>query len=227
MATTIVSYDGTANDHDALALARVFADAGASLLLTYVRHTTQLRRDREQLEEQDAETLLDRGIAGLGDVAAERRVVVHASTSEGIKALAAQENAQLIVFGSEYRTPHGRVSPQKSTQSLLEGGPAAVAIAPVGYQEHPVRTIGLLAGLDDHAAIDTAHSLAGHFGATVTDATQGVDLLIVGSRPEAPEGRAMISATAENAIEGSNAPVLVVARGVALTFDAPISVSAA
>ena len=225
MSTVIVSYDDTANDRDALALARVFADAGASLMLAYVRHTIQTRRDREQLEEHDAEALLERGATALGDVASERRVVVHASTSEGLKALAEREGAALIVFGSEYRTPTGRVSPQKSTQSLLEGGPAAIAIAPVGYHERPIRTIGLLAGLDDHAAIDTAHELAEHFGATVTGAAQAVDLLIVGSRPEAPHGRTMISAAAENAIDGCAAPVLVVARGVALSFRAPLYVS--
>ncbi len=225
MSTVIVSYDGTANDRDALALGHVFADAGAHLILAYVRHTTQLRRDREQLEEHEAETLLARGQAALADLETERRVVVHASTSEGLKALAQRESADLIVFGSEYRTPAGRVSPQKSTQSLLEGGPTAIAIAPANYHADKIHTIGLLAGLDDHAAIDTAHHLATHFDAMVTDSTHGVELLIVGSRPEAPEGRAMVSATAENAIEGCTAPVLVVARGVALNFRAPLYVS--
>jgi nucleotide-binding universal stress UspA family protein len=225
MSTVLVSYDDTANDRDALALGHVFADAGAHLILAYVRHTTQLRRDREQLEEHEAETLLERGQSVLADLETERRVVIHGSTSEGLKALAEREDADLIVFGSEYRTPAGRVSPQKSTQSLLEGGPAAIAIAPANYAGGEIRTIGLLAGLDDHAAIDTAHHLANHFDATVTDSTHGVDLLIVGSRPEAPEGRVMVSATAENAIEGSTAPVLVVARGVALNFQAPLYVS--
>jgi nucleotide-binding universal stress UspA family protein len=225
MSTAIVSYDDTVNDRDALALARVFADAGVNLILAYVRHTTQAQQRREQLEEHEAESLLERGQETLGEIATERRVVVHGSTSEGLKALAEREGAALIVFGSEYRTPTGRVAPQKSTQSLLEGGPAAIAIAPAGYREGPIQTIGLLAGLDDDAAIDTAHALASHFQATVTDATHGVDLLIVGSRSEAREGRAMISARAENAIEGCTAPVLVVARGVALTLPAPLYVS--
>ena len=35
----------------------------------------------------------------------------------------------------------------------------------------------------------------------------------------------MVSATAENAIEGGTAPVLVVARGVALNFRAPLYIS--
>jgi nucleotide-binding universal stress UspA family protein len=223
--TTIVSYDGTTNDDDALSLARVLAGAGAELVLAYVRHSTQQTDDREQLAESEAEALLERGAAALGDGGAERRVVVHASTSEGLKELAEREGAELIVFGSEYRTPAGRVSPQNSTQSLLEGGPTAIAIAPAGYDGRAIRTIGLLAGLDDDAAIDTAHELATHFEASVTDGGQNVDLLIIGSRPEAPTGRAMISAQAQNVIETASAPVLVVARGVALSFRAPLYVS--
>jgi nucleotide-binding universal stress UspA family protein len=223
--TTIVSYDGTPTDADALALARVLAGAGAKLVLTYVRHTHHTRSDREQLEEHEAEALLERGAASLGDVGAERRVVVHGSTSEGLRAVAEQEDASLIVFGSEYRTPAGHVVPQRSTTSLLQGGRTAVAIAPASYAATEIRTIGLLAELDDHAAIDTAHALARHFEATVTDSAQRADLLIVGSRREAPEGRVMISAAAENAIDGATAPVLVVARGVPLAFRTPLYVS--
>src|SRR5437764_14154004 len=82
---TIVSYDDTLNDHDALALGRVLADAGASVTLAYVRHTTQTRPDREELEEHDAEKLLERGARWLGDLDVARRVVVSASTGEGLK----------------------------------------------------------------------------------------------------------------------------------------------
>ena len=39
-AQAIVSYDDTHNDHDALILGRVLAEAGAELTLAYVRHTT-------------------------------------------------------------------------------------------------------------------------------------------------------------------------------------------
>jgi nucleotide-binding universal stress UspA family protein len=224
----IVSYDDTLNDQDALALARVLADAGAELTLAYVRHTTQPQRSREVLEEHEAEALLARGARWLGDLDVERRVVVHASTGQGLRALAEHEEAELIVFGSDYRTAAGHVAPQHSTQSLLEDGPAAVAIAPANYsaeREPQIRTIGLLAGLDDHAAIDTAHALATHFEAAVTDSGHGVDLLIVGSRPEARQGRVMISAQSQNAIENATAPVLVVARGTALQFHSPLYVS--
>ena len=38
----IVSYDGTDNDRDALALGKVLLDAGATLALAYVRHSQEL-----------------------------------------------------------------------------------------------------------------------------------------------------------------------------------------
>lgn len=217
--TTIVSYDGTPNDEDALTLARVLGEVGARLILAYVRHAADGRDEDQALE------LLARGAATLADANIETRVVVNGSTSDGLRELARAEGADLIVFGSDYRTPAGRIAPQMSTQKLMQGGPAAVAIAPAGYFEHPIRTIGLLAGLDDGAAIDTAHTFANHFGAKVTDRGYDVDLLIVGSRPEARTGQTLLSAHAENAIVGTTAPVLVVGRGVAIDFESEIYIA--
>jgi nucleotide-binding universal stress UspA family protein len=217
----IVSYDDTSNDHDALMLGHVLADAGATLTLAYVRHTTQSERSREELEEHEAETLLERGARWLGDVEVERRVIVSASTGEGLKWLAEQEDADVVIFGSDYRTASGHVAPQHSAQALLEGGPAAVAIAPANYRSDRtprIRTIGVLAAPGDDAALETARELAEATGATLTRDERRVDLLIVGSRSEAPEGRVMISSHAQNEIENATAPVLVVARGVPLHF---------
>jgi nucleotide-binding universal stress UspA family protein len=224
--TTIISYDDTLNDHDALALGRVLSDAGAAITLAYVRHTTQTRRDREELEEHEAEKLLERGARWLGDLDVGRRVVVSASTGEGLKWLAEQEQAAVVVFGSDYRTAAGHVAPQHSAQTLLEGGPAAVAIAPANYRasRNPkIRQVGLLAEPGDAAAMETACELADRWGAALSREQRGVDLLVVGSRAAAPDGRVMITAQAENAIEDSVAPVLVVARGVPVRFAAPIA----
>src|SRR5258708_13170887 len=103
MATTaIVSYDDTPNDHDALMFAGVLADAGAELILTYVRHTTQAEREREQLEEHEARALLERGPRTLGDLDVERRIVVSPSPAEGIRWLAAHHHPHIAVFGSDY-----------------------------------------------------------------------------------------------------------------------------
>jgi nucleotide-binding universal stress UspA family protein len=222
----IVSYDDTDNDLDALALGRVLADAGARLTLAYVRHTTQSERSREELEEHEAEALLERGAQRLEDVDVDQRVIVSASTGEGLKWLAEHEGADIVVFGSDYRTAVGHVTPGRSAQTLLEGGPAALALAPAGYHvvDGPqIRTVGVLAAPGDDAALQTARQLAEAFDATLTRDERHVDLLVVGSRTEAPEGRVMVTAQAQNAIDNATFPVLVVARGVTLRFPTPVA----
>jgi len=100
----IVSYDDTTNDHDALMLGRLLADAGANLTLAYVRHSTQSERSLEELEEHEAEALLERGARWLGEIESERRIVVSPSTGKGLEWLAEQEEANLVIFGSHM--PH-------------------------------------------------------------------------------------------------------------------------
>src|SRR5436309_15880882 len=124
----IVSYDDTENDHDALALGRVLADAGAELTLAYVRHATRPESSEEQHEQHEAEALLERGAERLADFGVEHRVVVSASTGEGLGRLAEHEDADLDVLGADYRTGFGHVSPGRSAQNLAEGGPGALAL---------------------------------------------------------------------------------------------------
>jgi nucleotide-binding universal stress UspA family protein len=219
----IISYDDTLNDHDALALGRVLATVGAELELAYVRHTTQSDRSREELDQNEAEALLERGARWLDNLEVPRRVVMSASTGEGLAWLAADENADIVVFGSDYRTAAGHVDPGTSARRLLEGGTAAVAIAPANYRgdrNAAIRTIGVLDG--DEAARQTANEIADRFGAAVVSAPAAkIDLLVVASRPEAQPGRVMISAQAERAIEDATVPVLVVPRGKPVRFAVP------
>ena len=185
--TAIVSYDDTLNDLDALALARVLADAGTTLTLAYVRHTTQTQPEREMLEENEAETLLAHGARWLGDLDVARRVVVSASTGAGLRWLAEQEDADIVVFGSDYRTAPGHVSPQQSTLTSLEGGPSAVAIAPATYRLNggpQFGRVGLLADPDDEAATRPP-AAADQLDAELTRELRNFDLLVVGSRSEA------------------------------------------
>ena len=107
----IVSYDGTANEDDAVALGRVFARAGAEVALAYVRHSQEPDRDRETLAQNEAEELLERGagLFGIPDVA--RHVVTDRSTPEGLRALAEREGAERgrVLLGLAHRQrPHGR-----------------------------------------------------------------------------------------------------------------------
>src|SRR5258708_7244700 len=132
MTRIIVSYDDTDNDRDALALGRLLAVSGAELSLAYVRHFTEADANKEELERQKAEALLEQGAEAIGAPDLPRHVVVHASTGEGLLELAEREHADIVVFGSEYRTSPGSVNPGTSAQRLLSGGTVAVAIAPAG-----------------------------------------------------------------------------------------------
>src|SRR5882757_5723711 len=71
----IISYDGTANEDDAIALGRVFAKSGADVSLAYVRHSQEPDLDREKLAQSEAEELLARGAALFGNPDVARHVV--------------------------------------------------------------------------------------------------------------------------------------------------------
>jgi nucleotide-binding universal stress UspA family protein len=221
----IVSYDDTDNDRDALVLARTLAKAGASVGLAYVRHAPAVARDQELREQEHATDLLDRGAFAIGAPSAPRHVVVHASTGEGLRELALREGADIVVFGSDYRTAAGTVRPGTSAQRLLNGGPVAVALAPADLRSRDtlrVARIGVLGEAGDDAADETARSLALALDATVVGEGEPSDLLVVGSRAEGEHGRVTLSAIAEYEIETSSRPVLVVPRGVSLGFAGPV-----
>jgi nucleotide-binding universal stress UspA family protein len=219
----IVSYDDTAADRDALALGRALGAAGAEIALAYVRHDARSERHREELHQHEAEDLLARGAIQYGDPSPACHVVTDASTAHGLRALVEQEGADIIVFGSDYRTAHGHIGFGTSARRLLDGGPAAVALAPAGLRERgsvSFETIRVLGGEGDEATLATAQSLADAFGAQLSTGPGNGDLLVVASRPEAPAGRVMVSAATEYAIETATSPVLVVARGTRIDFGA-------
>jgi nucleotide-binding universal stress UspA family protein len=214
----IVSYDDTEMDRDALALGRLLANAGAELGLAYVRHSFG-----ESLEQQQAEELLARGAASVGAPEMPQYVVQNPATSVGLTELAERERADVIVFGSEYRTSPGLVKPGISAHKLLLGGPSAIAVAPAGFNSSPVVAVSTVGVIDegDASARATANSLAEALGAQCADYGSGkIDLLVVGSRPEAPDGRVVLSAKSDYAVEDARYPVLVIPRGVSVDFSA-------
>jgi nucleotide-binding universal stress UspA family protein len=222
----IISYDDTPGDHDALMLGRILADVGAALTLAYVRHATQSDHSQEEQEAHQAEMLLARGARWLAGTHVDTRIVLSPSTPEGLRRLVEEEGADIVVFGSDYRTASGHVAPQQSTQRLLEGGPAAVAIAPADYRSGRgprIHRIGVIAIPGDDTTLATARALADGFGATLTRDERCVDLLVIGSRLEAPAGHVLLSAQAQNEIENATCPVLVVPRGVTIDFPAVLA----
>jgi nucleotide-binding universal stress UspA family protein len=222
----IISYDDSDNDRDALALGRLLAFSGAELSLAYVRHFPESDPAKETEERRKAEELLERGAEAIGAPDVPRHVVLHASTGEGLAELAERENADVVVFGSEYRTAAGGVAPGRSAERLLNGGAAAVAVAPAGLRSRSsitVSRIGFLAEPGDDAAEHTARSVSAALGANLTEAEDGaVDLLVVGSREGTPDGRVELSAAAEYGIETAASPVIAVPRSAPVEFAAAV-----
>jgi nucleotide-binding universal stress UspA family protein len=216
----IVSYDGTANEDDAVALGRLFAGAGAQVSLAYVRHVSEPDSAREDIAQHEALALLERGAQLLGDPAAAKRVVTDRSTPEGLAALAGREGAEVIVFCSDSHTAKGHIAVGNSAVRLLEGGKTAVAIAPVDLAESNPGIQRIVAvGDGEGGARETAEALAAALGASVAPvANDEADLLVIDSRPEAEQGRVSLSASAAHLIEIATCPVLVLPRGVTLQF---------
>ncbi len=214
----IVSYDGTANEDDAVALAGLFARAGAEVSLGYVRHTD------EAVSDEEAQVVLDRGEALFTGKFASSHAITDRSTPQGLRALAEQIGASAIVFCSDSHTAPGHITIGNSAQRLLEGGPVAVAIAPAGYADgahaaaQRIVAVGEAGG--DGSAQSTASALASALGAQVVPvADDQADLLVIDSRPDATPGRVSLSSSAARLIELATCPVVVVPAGTALSFE--------
>ena len=213
----IISYDGTANDDDALALGRLLAPNSTSVALAYIRHSPEFDPKREELARHDAERRLEQGAARLGKPDLPRHVVFSASTGAGLEDLASSEGASLIVFGSDYRTPPGHAEPTTSAQRLLEIGGIGIAVAAAGLRDNPdasIDSIAVPAVVEDESAKQTAETLAQKLGATVHAAEAAdADLIVVGSQPGAPAGRVVLSGSARTMLDASLGSVLVVPSG--------------
>jgi nucleotide-binding universal stress UspA family protein len=221
MATPIiVSYDGTANDDDALALGRMLAVGGVTLSLAYVRHTQEYDPRREEIGVYDADRRLEQGAVWLGAPEVERHVVIDPSTSAGLAKLADAQGAQLILFGSDYRTPPGRVEPGGSAQGLLEGSPVAIGVAAAGLRTRAEERIGTIsvAGDANGAAHQSAEALAQALGADILADGGNADLILVDSQSNGPEGRIGLGGPTRAQLDSARGSVIVLPRGTALSL---------
>jgi hypothetical protein len=199
--TILVSYDGTDNDRDALALGQVLAGAGAAIELAYVSHEGETVRE------------VPDGIPF--------HVVENPSTADGLRDLAIARQVAMVVFGSEYRTSPGHVAPQATAERLLNGGPVALALAPAGYAgatPDSVKAVRPVSEDGDPCTAETAEGLAQRLGAEVVGPSGSADLIVLGSKPGTVNGRVTISAAAEYLIELADCPVIVLPRGVTVRF---------
>jgi nucleotide-binding universal stress UspA family protein len=213
----LVSYDGTPNDDDALALGRMLGATGGQLALAYVRHAREFDPRREELAQHDAERRLEQGATLLAVPETPRHVVISASTGEGLAQLAAAEGASVIVFGSDYRITPGHVEPGTTAQYLLEGGSVAVAVAVAGLRTVARDKIAAIAPASpdtDPAVQQTAQALATKLGAELVGVENSqADLIVVGSQPGAPEGRIALGGATRNLLDSARSSVLVLPAG--------------
>jgi nucleotide-binding universal stress UspA family protein len=221
-ADLIISYDGTNNDDDALALGRLLAQTGSAVALAYVRHAREFDRRRERLAQYDAEARLERGAALIG-IPVTEHVVVGAATGQVLGDLAAQLGAAIVVFGSDYRTPPGRAEPGTSAQRLIDGGPVAVAVAAAGLRAQEGTAIKRIAvpfaGPINDDARATAASLAEALGAGLVEASaEEIDLIVVGSHAGAPAGRVVVAGEVRTELSSARSSVLVLPAETAIEF---------
>ena len=218
----IISYDGTANDDDALELGKLLSQTGSSVALAYVRHAREFDPRREQVAQYDAEQRLERGAALIG-IPVTKHVVVGASTGEVLGELADELGASIIVFGSDYRTPLGRAEPGTSAQRLLENGTVAIAVAAAGLRAKPENSIKSIAvpfaGPINDDARATAQALATKLGAEVVDASaDSIDLIVVGSQQGAPKGHVVVAGEVRNELNSARSSVIALPAETRIEF---------
>ena len=219
MATkVIVSYDGTTHDDDALALGRMLAAGGAVLSLAYVRHMREYDPRREEIGVYDADRRLEQGAVWLDDPDIPRHVVVDPSTSSGLASLAESEGAELVLFGSDYRTSPGRVEPGGAAQGMLNGGRVAVGVAAAGLRTEAGKTIKTIsvAGDPGSAAEQTAEALAGPLGAEILPGGGNADLILVDSQATGSDGRISLGGSTRGRLDSARGSVIVLPRGTVL-----------
>jgi len=171
----LVGVDGTANGHDAIALARRLMDPSGQMTLAHV-HRGLLRLSAAATLKpayEDAlasQQLLERERAAFG-IGADLVSVTAMSPGRGLHEEAERRNADLIVVGSSNRGLLGRVFVGDDARASLNGAPCAVAVAARSYaqQQIPLGTIGV--GYDEtpesEAALASARYIAAANGAQV------------------------------------------------------------
>jgi len=185
---------------DAVALGAVLARLlDARLTLAYIHPPTinypsigHVDAEWATFLEERAESTLGAAAAALAldwDITETDSVVLGAaSVGHGLRAIAEDIEAAIVVLGPGSRAVDGHIAMGPIAHSLLHGGPSAVALAPEGYRETaPERLVRLVVGFQAtpetavavNAAIEVARrrTLPVHLLTVVLRATR-----IVGSR---------------------------------------------
>ncbi len=159
--------------------------------LAYVRHAAEGETSREILAQHEAEDAAARGAQSCSATAMRRaHVITDPSTPGGLSKLAAQIEADVIVFCSDSHTAKGSVTVGNSAQRLLNGGTRSRRDRPgriraergftarAWYRAWPATVV----------LRRPPRRLSRAFGAELVAAEREAGLMVVGSRPEAEEG---------------------------------------
>jgi nucleotide-binding universal stress UspA family protein len=169
----IVGVDEQQGGRDAAALARELVVADGSVLLVFVR-VRDLLAGRSSDTDLQAVRRPCAVVSEVPAVSGSGQLVCIESTSvgRGLHEFADSEQADLLVIGSCRRGLLGRVMIGDDTSDALNAAPCAVAIAPLGYAEHPpaLSEIGVAynGSPESEAALAVARALAAQHGAKVS-----------------------------------------------------------
>ncbi|MGN6373134.1 MAG: universal stress protein [Solirubrobacteraceae bacterium] len=181
--TVLVGVDGRPTGRDAIALASRLVDPAGKLTLAHVHSgpmhpayavVPDLLRD----EREASAKLLERERSD-AEVDAELVSLTGASPGRSLHQQAEEQHADLLVVGSCSRSVLGRAMLGDDTRAALNGAPCAIAIAVLGYAEHPTPLAKIGVGYDSSPesmlALQTAREVAQLTRASV-DALEVVSL---------------------------------------------------
>ncbi len=171
----LVGVDGSPNGRDAIVLASQLIDPDGKLTLAHV-HSGELRPSHAITpgmvrEEREASKKLLEDERVAANVNAELISIVSGTPGGGLHQQAEGQGADLLVVGSCSHSAFGRAMLGDDTRAALNGAPCAVAIAAVGYSEHPgpIGKVGVAynSSPESTAALALARELAASTGAAV------------------------------------------------------------
>ena len=166
----VIAYDATPAAADGLVLGALLAEArGADLLVARVLPDTESTEATERAAQAWFRATLrgtrEAAAELLGDRPFELWPLFGMPVADGITALAADQGAELIVFGSPHHGRIGHLLLGNAAAAACDGAPCAVAVAPPGYRRRR-RLSPQLIGVaydgtaESSAALDTAVTLA-------------------------------------------------------------------
>lgn len=171
----LVGVDGRSGGRDAIALARQLTGPEGRLTLVHA-HSGELRPTRAvtpglTTEEREASAALLEGERAEANVRAELVSVAAMSPGRALHQQAEEQQGDLLVVGSTSRGVFGRATLGDDTRAALNGAPCAVAIAPLGYAEHPASFVRIGVAYngspESEGALAMARTLAVSTGARV------------------------------------------------------------